>query len=369
MGQTRRRRLAAALGAVAMITAMALSGCGSGAQSDRAPAPAQDDQAGGREGADADGPAGPGAQDQPAGKDTPADLRVNQRMIIYTGSIVLRVENVDEAAGAATSIAETAGGFVGGDQRGRDDSHSSATLELRVPADKFSGIVDQVARLGKQVRRDIDTKDVTEETLDLDARIATQRARVESGRRLLEQATTLNELILLEGELAKREADLAALEARKRRLNDLTALSTITVTLLGPDARDSKPEEPETGFMVGLRGGWNAFLVSTKILLTVLGALLPFLIGIGGPVLVVVWLVRRLRSRRPRPHQPVTPAAPPLPPRPPWPVGAPPPGPIPTARPPQAPVARQPASDQSPQQATPAPQQEAKAPPPQRADE
>ena len=44
------------------------------------------------------------------------------------------------------------------------------------------------------------------------------------------------DLVMLEKEVASREADLASLQAKKRRLADLTALSTITVTFLGPAA-------------------------------------------------------------------------------------------------------------------------------------
>ena len=108
-------------------------------------------------------------------------------------------------------------------------------------------------KLGRQQSREIDTQDVTEETVDLDARITSQRARVESARRLLARATSITDLVSLENELGRREADLASLEAKKRRLADLTALSTITVSLAGPAAKATE-EEAETGFLVGLQG-------------------------------------------------------------------------------------------------------------------
>jgi hypothetical protein len=175
-----------------------------------------------------------------------------------------------------------------------------------VPADKFNEVVEQIADLGDQQRRDIHTEDVTEEVLDLDARIETQRARVESGRRLLAQAETLQELIMLEGELARREADLASLEAKKRRLDDLTALSTITVKLLGPAADGSK-EDLGTGFMAGLKAGWKALVNIAKLVLTLLGALLPFILAFGVPGFGI-WLIHRARRNR-RPSAPVTPAS------------------------------------------------------------
>ncbi|AVT41324.1 DUF4349 domain-containing protein [Plantactinospora sp. BB1] len=307
-----RRRLAGLLGAVALAAALALAGCGAdggdAAGTSAADAPAGGAEQGAQPGA-AEVPLAGGGEPQagqPA-KEPATDLGVGQRAIVYTGSVTVRVDDVAAAAARAVGIVSGAGGFVGGDDRSSDASRSEATLQLRVPADRFSAVVDEIARLGEQLRREVKSDDVTEETLDLDARIATQKARVESGRRLLAQAKSLSELVMLESELAKREADLASLEAKKRRLADLTALSTVTAILLGPNAQVPEDDEPATGFLAGLEGGWKAFVVSLRVLLTVLGALLPWAVGLGLPVLGVVWLLRRLRRRRSRPG----PSAPP----------------------------------------------------------
>lgn len=330
MGEPRGRgrsgrivRLGVLLGVVATAAVVALAGCSGGdrASSDAvAPAEAQPDQAGanqagqeesaGKGQAERDQPGA--AQGQPAeSPDTPTALAANQRAIVYTGTITIRVDDVDAAAAQAAAIATGAGGFVGGDTRRSDPSHAEATLLLRVPADRFHPAVDDLARLGDELRRDVKTEDVTEETLDLDARIATQRARVESGRRLLAQAKSLSDLVMLESELARREADLASLEAKKRRLADLTALSTITAVLLGPNARQDE-EEPKTGFLAGVEGGWKAFLASLRIMLTVLGALVPWLVTLGLPALGIRWLLRRWRRRvQPVPATIPAPAGPP----------------------------------------------------------
>jgi Domain of unknown function (DUF4349) len=299
------RRTTALIGA-AMVAGIVLTACSSGASdatSSSAGAPGlSQNQAGGAD------EAGPAPQAPAQGKDQPAqapDLSVDQRSIIYTGSITIRVEDVNQAAAKATAIADGAGGFVGGDKRNITDGSSDATLELRVPAEKFSSVVDQLARtLGKEEQRGISTEDVTEQTVDLDARITVQQARVDSGRKLLSQAKSLNDLVMLEKEVATREADLASLQAKKRRLADLTALSTITVVLLDPKAEAVHPDGGPAGFLGGLKGGWNALLASLAVLLTILGALLPWLIAIGVPAWAILYLVRRYVRRRPRPEPP-----------------------------------------------------------------
>jgi len=289
-----------------MVAGIALTACSGGA-SDTTGSSAGAPGLSQNQAAEAD-EAGPAPQAPAQGKDQPAqapDLSVDQRSIIYTGSITIRVEDVNQAAAKATAIADGAGGFVGGDKRNITDGSSDATLELRVPAEKFSSVVDQLARtLGKEEQRGISTEDVTEQTVDLDARIAVQQARVDSGRKLLSQAKSLNDLVMLEKEVATREADLASLQAKKRRLADLTALSTITVVLLDPKAEAVHKDGGPAGFLGGLKGGWKALLASLAVLLTILGALLPWLIAIGLPAWAILHLVRRYVRRRPRPEPP-----------------------------------------------------------------
>ncbi|WP_341718997.1 DUF4349 domain-containing protein [Micromonospora sp. FIMYZ51] len=280
-----------------------------------------------------------GTAEKPASGGAATDTRIDNRSIIYTGSLRVRVDDVEAAARSAVAVATRAGGFVGGDQRHSADADAFAELQLRVPADRFYAAVEELAGLGRQERREIGTQDVTEETVDLDARIATQRARVENARRLLGQAKSIADLINLENELARREADLASLEAKKRRLSDLTALSTITVTLVGRDASTAEEEdEKQIGFLVGLSGGWKVFLNSMTVLLTVLGALLPWLLVFGVPLGAVWWLNRRRRRNRPPEPALVAPVGAPPPPG----VSAPPPGGTPSqvSAPPPVPGAR-----------------------------
>ncbi|WP_446212630.1 DUF4349 domain-containing protein [Micromonospora sp. IBSANI012] len=312
---TRRRgRALAALGLAALL----LAGCGAADRSDSAGDSAAEAPAGGA-------PVGGAAEQGKAGAGAP-DLRVDQRSIIYTGTMRVQVDDVEGAARRAVAAVGAAGGFVGGDNRRSVAADAEAELELRVPAAKFTALIDELATYGKQQRREVKTQDVTEETVDLDARIATQRARVESARKLLSRATSIPELVSLEDEVSRREADLASLEAKKRRLSDLTALSTITVTFVGKDASTAE-EETETGFMVGLRGGWKVFVASMTILLTVLGAVLPWLLTFGVPLVVFLAVLRRRRRGRPAP--PAPPTTPVGPPRPPAPTAPP---PVPAAR-------------------------------------
>lgn len=284
----------------AVAVAFALAGCGGGAQRDSA-------STSGGAGEKAVAPAAqkPGAAAQNQGvvadgnvaKDplTPATTR---RSIIHTATITMRVAHPDQAAGEVTILAAGVNGFVSGDQRSNNGSRSEARVVIRVPADKFNSTLDAIAEIkGERESRSVNTQDVTEQMVDLDVRIANGQASVDRIRALMARAQTIAEIVSLESELARREGDLESLKARKAKLDDTTALSTITAVLLGPDAKAAPPKS-SIGFVAGLIAGWRAFVVSMQIMLTLLGALLPWLVIVG--VLLTAILAARRRARRRR---------------------------------------------------------------------
>jgi hypothetical protein len=308
----RGRRLFAGVLVGAVVAIAGLTACSAGADnatsSGGAPAGPVAEKGGDPGGAQGDAAVAPGAAPpaQTDGNQAPTKVRVAERSLIYTGSITIRVEKVVDAADRAITIATGLGGVVGADRRSLDDGRSEATLVLRVPADKFTAALNELSRqLGDEEARSIQTEDVTEAMIDLDTRLATQRASVERVRALLARARTIGEVVSIEGELTRREADLASLEQRKERLADQVALSTITVNLRGPEAPGEQPKD-ERGFIAGLKAGWNGFLASVQVVLTVAGWLLPWLIAVGLPVWFAVWLLRR----RPRPVAPAAPSIP-----------------------------------------------------------
>jgi hypothetical protein len=116
---------------------------------------------------------------------------------------------------------------------------------------------------------------------------------------LLKRAGSVAEIAQVETELTKREADLESLLAQQKVLAQRVAQSPITVTLTRVAVVEPAPV-PETGFIAGLKAGWHALKVFGVALLTVVGALLPFLVVLALITAPVVWLVRRRRAARPK---------------------------------------------------------------------
>lgn len=226
-----------------------------------------------------------------------------QREIIYTIGLEITTDDVDAAAQRAASVAQAAGGFVAGETTSED----SSTVTLRIPVERHANAVGELQKLGKVTNRTRSTEDVTQEVVDTKSRITSQRESIGRIRALLAEATDLSDVISIEAELAGREADLDSLLSRQKQLADLTALATVTVTFYTETAEPEEEDEEATGFLAGLDNGWEAFTGTVGVVLTVLGALLPFLV-----VALLLGVPASIWYRRRRPQAVVqAPAAPP----------------------------------------------------------
>ena len=168
-----------------------------------------------------------------------------------------------------------------------------AQLTLRVPSDRFDALLLKVRGLGEVLEQTQQADDVTAQVADVDARVEAQRASVRRIQALLARANTIGEVVTVEAQLAQRQSDLESLEAQQKALADQTALATLQVGIVGPDPAGTIDED-ETGFVAGLKRGWEAFTSATTAGLTAIGVLLPF---VGFALVIVLPLVAWSRSR------------------------------------------------------------------------
>jgi len=182
-----------------------------------------------------------------------------------------------------------------------------ARLVLRVPPETAEETVNEIAALGTETGRWTSSTSVETTLVDLESRISTQAEAVEQAQGLMDRATTLADIVLLENEVNSRTAELESLKARQASVEGQADRATVTAVL---QTRERTEEvEDAAGFLGGLRAGWGALLASVGVILTILGAVLPFaVVGLlaGYPLYRVV---RRSRANRPAPV--LTPAGPP----------------------------------------------------------
>lgn len=221
--------------------------------------------------------------------------------VIRTASLEVEVRDVPGALAKARQVTEDAGGYVGEESTDRDDDGGERTrVVLRVPSERYEEVLGSLQGTGKLLRRTARAQDVTDQVVDVDSRVKSQRASVARVRELMDRAEKLTDVVALEGELSSREADLEALLAQQASLKDRTGLATITLSLAGKGAHATAGDDTP-GFLDALSGGWHAFLTMLRWIALVVGAVLPFAALLA--LLVFLWrrVVRPRLPRRPAP--------------------------------------------------------------------
>jgi hypothetical protein len=293
------------------VAATLLAGCGGGggssASSGQVAAPSTaarggelDEVSGTADAGRASGSAGSGGGTGSTGPNVSGRVLPPGRDVVYRGEITVRVKDIGQAVTRVESLVGSSDGLVFAEQSTTDPGQraaSSASMTLRVPPTQFRPVLDRLGRLGTPLSRSQTAEDVTAQAIDLESRLSSQSRSVARIRALLDEAKTIGQIVQVEGELARREADLESLQAQQKKLKDVTDLASIELSLV---TRVTQPpvRDEDSGFVAGLRAGWDALASLVVAALTVAGAVLPFVITLA-LVGVPMWLVLRSRRRAP----------------------------------------------------------------------
>ncbi|CCH74862.1 putative lipoprotein [Nostocoides australiense Ben110] len=297
-----RRRVPAALAAILAATGLLVAGCsgsdsGSNSQaSAAASAPAGDAAA---EGGAAQKAAVPNVADQKLARNGSLSLEVGD-----IGEAVAKVRTINTSAGGVI-LSENIGSYAAGEAEDGVNPDTYAALSISVPTEKLDSTLDELEKVGKVLDRRTATENVTAEYVDTQARVESMKRSVARLEELIGQTKDIDELVNLERELSSRQSDLEAVEARLQQLERETSRSPITINLTTEPKLVEGLTNPKEGFVGGLQAGWKAFVASLVGLLTILGALLPFIL-FGALVGWPLWLLVR-KWRRSRPAKPVAP--------------------------------------------------------------
>jgi len=100
-------------------------------------------------------------------------------------------------------------------------------------------VMDALAALGKVTSRNVQIEDVTEQWIDLQAKVSNLRALRDRLRKLLNQTKNVKEMLEVEKELTRVQSELDSLEGKTKAIKNHVAYSKLTVrirqkSILGP---------------------------------------------------------------------------------------------------------------------------------------
>lgn len=239
-----------------------------------------------------------------AAEDKSASSPGSDSMIIRNGWANLRVEDIDEGVTGVRSLAtryeaEISELFV---QAGDDGpvrplqeaprGPATASITLRVPADRLDALMVDLASIGRILQESTSASDVTEQYVDLTARLANLRAEETRLREFFERAEDVDDLLGVQRELSRVRGEIEAMQAQVDHLERQSARATLTVSMTepGPIVR---PGGVDWGFREALTRGLQGAIALLTGAITALIAVSPVLL-LG----LLVWVVYLTARRR-----------------------------------------------------------------------
>lgn len=222
---------------------------------------------------------------------------VTKRMIIRIGTMSVEVEKFDDAAVKVTEIVKKNGGYISNTTSSQNSSgKKQGTLVLKVPADKYDGLIAEVSTVGKVMNQNINANDITEEYIDLEARLKTQRELEQRLLKLLSEKTArLTDVVEVEQKLASVRQIIESIDGKMRHMRNQSEMSTLTLSLYEPAILQTSSGG---GFFYelgqGVKKGLRGFTEILAGMITLFIALLPIIIF----VFIILWIIRRIIKKR-----------------------------------------------------------------------
>lgn len=269
-------------------------GTGGGAAATAGPAPA----------ADAAAPEGIAK-----GAEAGAPQAESDMLIIKTGSLDLRVLDINAALAQASARITGMGGYASASQRQGDEDNATALVTYRIPADRWDDALVALRGLADKVLNEsTQTADVTGQVLDLGARIANLQASEQALRVIMARATEIKDVLTVQTELTNVRGQIEQLATEKKHLEEQAALSTLAVSYVPkPDpvvtAQQGFDPNSEIEHASGSLVGVLQALATAGIWLAIVW--LPILLGLAIVAVIGLAIGRRILALRPqRPIEP-----------------------------------------------------------------
>jgi hypothetical protein len=232
-----------------------------------------------------------GAPGGPGGAMTAAAPRAAavSRKLIHEASLELESARPADTLRAISALAEGKGGFLASSTTSRSGSGEVITVVLRVPARDFQGALESLRGAGRVLHERLSAQDVTEEWVDVEARLRASRALEAQYLEILKQATTVKDTLDVQQKLGEVRTEIERVEGRQRVLQDQVELATITVRI---DAAETTAGLVESlGQALADARQVSAWTLHGSI--RVAGVLAPFVLLFGLPIVIAVRLRRR----------------------------------------------------------------------------
>jgi hypothetical protein len=211
-----------------------------------------------------------------------------QRMLTKEGSLRWETNDVNKTHAAIITQAKKLNAYISNDNQTRNDYQITTNVVMRIPSDKFDEFISTLENdVSKFDEKRIDVLDVTEEYIDISARMKTKKELEQHYYELLKQTRNVSEVLQVEAQLNVVRGEIESAEGRLKYLKDRVSMSTLNLTFY-----------ETTSAPVGFFGeigksfisGWKGFLYFILGIISIWPVTIVILV-------IVIWIIKRRRNR------------------------------------------------------------------------
>lgn len=214
-----------------------------------------------------------------------------QKKVIKTGNLRFETQDLDKTRNRILTAVQKAGGYVQSDNSGKNYNNVYQNIAVRVPSANFDSLLNDIA-VGVAFfdEKSISQRDVTEEFVDIQARLKAKRALEERYLNLLAKAKTVREMLEIERELSNIREEIESKQGRLKYLQSQVSESTLYINFYKETAETGATVSYGTKIVNAIKSGWNGISIFFLGLLHIW----PFLILVG----IGIFFLRRFLKKQ-----------------------------------------------------------------------
>lgn len=231
--------------------------------------------------------AAPPALSEPVNDNTSPSTPIERKLIVM-GNVRFRTGDLKKTNEEVLKLVEKYKGYIASQNESNSEYSIDQTIEVRIPSKDFTAFLKDIDKQSAHFdHKNINTQDVTEEYIDVEARIKTKKELEARYLEILKKANSVKEMMEVEAQLNQVRAEIESIEGRLKYLQNQTSFSTLTINFYQLTTKFRG-----FGYRFGeeVKQGWNGFIG----FLLMLVRLWPFLFI----VLPIVVLVRKWWRKR-----------------------------------------------------------------------
>lgn len=269
-------------------------------------------------------------QDQAQGK-----TETQKRLVIRNKSIDMEVKNTPKAYRKVETITEEHGGHIAYSSTSTEDQTYSAyqeeqtqsyspsysqpysgelvpspsqkqkeaaqsgariaTIVAKIPVEDFAQAQKEIKKLGKIRWERQSQEDVTQQNIDLKARLRNLEREEKRYLEFYDAAKTVDDMLKIEAQLSNVRSQIESLKAQIDYLETNASLATLTLHLHEPK-KVVRPSGYDWGFVKAITQAIQNFVKTINVLIVVVGTILPLII-IGLAVWILVITLKKQKKQ------------------------------------------------------------------------